>query len=208
MTIRLNDGQMCTHPPAPDNSTSMSNNDHTFDRMSEFWWRHKNDTDVILDRSERWKPCCWGGFYKIDRCDCSNSACELSWTSALVRNRLIGLIGELAEMYGSKRLAGISLDFERGLDYFPTGTPEAVRSSIMPAFVRDVRLAMDKSGHELALGLRLTPQWGRLRDQGLGDLAQLVTPTAAGGCGVTYFNFGINYSKAVMLSRIACCPSR
>eukprot|EP01045_Picozoa_sp_COSAG04_P033315 COSAG04_NODE_6850_length_1242_cov_1.164479_1_plen_240_part_10 len=52
---------------------------------------------------------------------------------------------------------------------------------------------MDKSGHELALGLRLTPMRGRLREQGLGDLAQLVTPTSRGGCGVSYLNWGIQY---------------
>jgi hypothetical protein len=194
VTIRLNDGQMCNHPPAPDNTTSLSNNDHTFDRMSEFWWRHKNDSEVILDKTKRWEPCCWGSFYKIRQCSCSNSACELSWTSPLVRNRLINLIGEVTEMYASKGLlAGISLDFERGLDYFPTGTPQSVRSSIMPQFVKDVRLAMDKSGHELALGLRLTPRWGTLQKQGLENLTWLVTPTSAGGAGVTYFNWGINY---------------
>ena len=112
--------------------------------------------------------CCWGSFYKIKQCSCSNSACELSWTSPLVRNRLIDLVGEVAEMYASKGLlAGISLDFERGLQYFPAGTPQSVRSSIMPQFVKDVRVAMDKSGHELALGLRLTPRWDTLWQQGL-----------------------------------------
>ena len=194
VTIRLNDGQMCTHPPAPDDTPSLSNNDHTFDRTSEFWWRHKNDSAVILDNHKRWEPCCWGSFYHIDGCTCSNSACELSWTSPLVRNRMINLIGEVAEMYASRGLlAGISLDFERGLDYFPTGTPQSVRSSVMPQFVRDVRAAIDKSGHELALGLRLTPSWSTLRQQGLDDLRQLVTPISAGGSGVTYFNWGINY---------------
>lgn len=48
VTVRLNDGQMCSHPPAPDNSTSLSNNDHTFDRLSQFWWEHRQNESVIL----------------------------------------------------------------------------------------------------------------------------------------------------------------
>ena len=41
VTIRLNDGQMCSHPPTPDNCSSGVNNDHQFDRLSEFWWKHR-----------------------------------------------------------------------------------------------------------------------------------------------------------------------
>jgi hypothetical protein len=37
VAIRLNDGQMCSHPPIPDNATSGVNNDHQFDRLSRFW---------------------------------------------------------------------------------------------------------------------------------------------------------------------------
>ena len=71
-------------------------------------------------------------------------------------------------MYDNRGLlAGISLDFERGLDYFPASTPPSLRAKIMPHLVRDVRAAMDKSGHKLALGLRLTPRWDTLHNQGL-----------------------------------------
>jgi hypothetical protein len=89
---RLNDGQMCAHPPTPDNDTSEVNNDHQFDRMSEFWWDHKNNNSMILGLQSSpphgWQPCCWG-LNGTKTCSCSNEACELSWTSAAVRNRIV-----------------------------------------------------------------------------------------------------------------------
>lgn len=34
VTIRLNDGQMCSHPPTPDNDSSLINNDHQVSLMT------------------------------------------------------------------------------------------------------------------------------------------------------------------------------
>jgi len=92
-----------------------------------------------------------------------------------------------------RRERGISLDFERGLDYFPASTPPAARARIMTSFVRQIRAALDATGVQMALGLRLQPTWATLRSQGLGDLAGLVAPVSEGGCGVTYFNWGIYF---------------
>ena len=44
---------------------------------------------------------------------------------------------------------------------------------------------------EVALGVRLTPRWGQLQEQGLDDLQSLVTPLSRGGEGITYLNFGV-----------------
>jgi hypothetical protein len=103
LAIRLNDGQMCQHPPTPDNCTSGVNNDHQFDRLSRFWWDHKNSSDMILglqqSPSQGFKPCCWLPKGKPGHCACSSKACEFSWSSALARNRLAALIGEVAGMY-------------------------------------------------------------------------------------------------------------
>ena len=195
VTVRLNDGQMCSHVPAPDNSTSLSNNDHTFDRLSQFWWERRENASVILGMQgvehNGWKPCCWG--WGGHTCSCSNAACELSWNSAAVRDRIVGLIGEMATIYAVKGVRGISLDFERGLNYFPDSTPPAVRARIMTGFVRQIRAALDATGVQMALGLRLQPNWAMLRSQGLGNLAGLVAPVSKGGCGVTYFNWGIYF---------------
>ena len=49
VTIRLNDGQMCTHPPTPDNCTSGVNNDHQFDRLSRFWWEHREEDNKEIE---------------------------------------------------------------------------------------------------------------------------------------------------------------
>ena len=35
VTIRLNDGQMCSHPPTPDNCSSGVNNDHQVRRTAD-----------------------------------------------------------------------------------------------------------------------------------------------------------------------------
>jgi hypothetical protein len=207
VTIRLNDGQMCQHPPTADNCTSGVNNDHQFDRLSRFWWEHKNDSSVILGLQQTppkgWKPCCWlpqsaGG------CKCSNTACELSWTSPAVRTRVAKLAGELAAMYVLKGVRGISLDFQRGLDYFAESVALDQRRSIMKGFLQDVRRRIDAAAAattaspgdtppEIALGVRLTPSWEQLRLQGLDDLASLVTPTGAGGEGVTFITFGVYF---------------
>ena len=151
VTIRLNDGQMCTHPPTPDNCSSGVNNDHQvrsstavwpftgvvllrvvysvirelmvppplraqFDRLSQFWWEHRDNASLILGLQQRppegFKPCCWlpadnGG------CHCTNAACEFSWAgSSLARDRIAALIGELAQQYVHKGVHGISLDFQ------------------------------------------------------------------------------------------------
>eukprot|EP01046_Picozoa_sp_COSAG06_P029202 COSAG06_NODE_2691_length_6430_cov_2.427648_10_plen_416_part_00 len=219
VTIRLNDGQMCQHPPTPDNCSSGVNNDHQFDRLSRFWWEHKDNASLILGLQqtppEGFKPCCWLPHDK-GGCRCTNAACEFSWAgSPLARDRIANLIGELAELYVARGVHGISLDFERGLDYFAKSVPMSERRSIMKGFVQGIRARIDKAtaaarvewsrGNqsaavaagrveppaEVALGVRLTPSWGQLREQGLDDLRSLVTPLSKGGEGVTYINFGV-----------------
>ena len=59
-----------------------------------------------------------------------------------VRARLGNLLGELASMYAPAGLAGIELDFERSLDYFPASTPDDERRTLMMGFVRDIRAAI------------------------------------------------------------------
>ena len=192
VTIRLNDGQMCTHPPTPDNCTSGVNNDHQFDRLSRFWWDHREDKEIILGLQQQppsgFRPCCWkppsaGG------CKCSTAACELSWSAAAPRDRLSALVGEVARMYASQGVRGIELDFERGLDYFGPNVSTAERRIIMRGFVRQIRTHLDaasaaQGGGEIALGVRLTPSWEVLRSQGLDGLRTLVAPVAEGGEGV------------------------
>lgn len=118
-------------------------------------------------------------------------------------------------MYISRGVHGISLDFERGLDYFAASVPLSERRSIMKSFLRGIRVRIDNATSaaraawtagdsvvagasrrveppaEVALGVRLTPRWEQLRQQGLDDLRSLVTPVARGGEGVTYINFGV-----------------
>ena len=95
VTIRLNDGQMCTHKPTPDNDTSGINNDHQFDRLSQFWWTHRSNASMIMGLQQSppkgFQPCCWTG-----DCSCPSSACEFVWTSTLARDRIAALVGELA----------------------------------------------------------------------------------------------------------------
>lgn len=188
VTIRLNDGQMCQHPPRPDNDSSLINNDHQFDRLSEFWWNHKGNSSLILglqqEPPEGFRPCCWD---KSHPCTCSNAACEFSWVYPAARDRIVALIGELASMYAGQGVGGISLDFQRGLDYFPPSTPAADREEIMHEFISGVRQAIDAArpaDTSVALGLRLTPTWSTLRAQGIGNLSRLADD------GVTYLNWG------------------
>jgi hypothetical protein len=120
-------------------------------------------------------------------------------------------------MYVARGVHGISLDFERGLDYFAARVPLAKRKIIMKDFLRGIRARIDNatiaarnvwdacysqhgqtSTHcgveppaEVALGVRLTPRWGQLQEQGLDDLQSLVTPLSRGGEGITYLNFGV-----------------
>jgi hypothetical protein len=98
----------------------------------------------------------------------------------------------------SKNVHGVELDFQRGLDYFAPDVPTSQRRTIMRGFVRDVRNRMEAARREgarsssapppppMALGVRLTPSWQRLREQGLDGLRTLVTPVGGGGEGVTY----------------------
>ena len=199
MTLRLH--------TRPDNSSSGVNNDHQFDRLSEFWWTHRNDSDVILGLQQRpprgFEPCCWATA-PHESCSCPNAACELSWSSQPVRDRIAALVGEIAGMYVSRGVRGIELDFERGLDYFGPAVSAADRRTIMRGFVRDVRARIDAATTSgattgdaaavpVALGVRLTPSWDELRLQGLDELKLLVTPIGDGGDGVTYINWGVMF---------------
>ena len=208
VAIRLNDGQMCNHPPTPDNCSSGVNNDHQFDRLSRFWWEHKTNASMILGLqqkpSEGFRPCCW---LPMDQggCKCSNSACEFSWASPTAGGgwalspaaaRLTALVGEVATMYAKKGVQGVELDFERGLDYFATDVPPTARRRLMGGFLAQIRGALPEGA---AFGLRLTPRWAELRGQGLDNLKMLVTPVKHGGQGVSYFSWGIYFVSAITL---------
>ena len=199
LTIRLNDGQMCDHAPTPNDDPGLVSNDHQFDRLSRFWWEHRHNASVILGLQQSpargFAPCCWQDdpITKKPSCACPSAACEFSWTSRAARTRIAKLVGELASMYAPRGLlAGIELDFERGLDYFPPSTPLPTRRAIMHGWLVDVRQRIEVAGaDELALGLRLSPHWDALRAQGLDDLRALTTPVESGGAGVTYFTWGV-----------------
>ena len=208
VAIRLNDGQMCNHPPTPDNCSSGVNNDHQFDRLSRFWWEHKTNASMILGLqqkpSEGFRPCCW---LPMDQggCKCSNSACEFSWASPTAGGgwalspaaaRLTALVGEVATMYAKKGVQGVELDFERGLDYFAADVPPTARRRLMGGFLAQIRGALPEGA---AFGLRLTPRWAELRGQGLDNLKMLVTPVKHGGQGVSYFSWGIYFVSAITL---------
>lgn len=164
---------------------------------------------------EGFRPCCWLPHNK-GGCRCTTAACEFSWAgSTLARDRVANLVGELAEMYVARGVHGISLDFERGLDYFAASVPLSERKMIIKSFLRGIRARIDNATNaartawaadhavgsevagrveppaEVALGVRLTPRWAQLQQQGLDDLRSLVTPLSRGGEGVTYLNFGI-----------------
>ena len=199
VTIRLNDGQMCAHSPTPNDDSSLVSNDHQFDRMSQYWWEHRNDSSTILGLQQTppvtFRACCWidDPQTKKPSCACPSTACELSWLNAEVRARIVNLLGELAATYAPAGLAGIELDFERSLDYFPASTPNEQRRTLMMGFVRDVRAAIDAApgGEALTLGVRLSPHWEALRAQGLDDLRLLTAPSAGGGGGIGYITWGV-----------------
>jgi len=97
---------------------------------------------------------------------------------------------EVAGMYASRGVRGVELDFQRGLEYFPSSVPTAQRRAIMHGFLRDIRAGLDAAARragvtDIALGVRLTPKWATLTSQGLDEIAMLVATTADGGDGVT-----------------------
>jgi hypothetical protein len=199
ISISMNDAQMCNCPPRPNGYKSMAANDHTFSYVSRTFYEHRFDKEAMLGYGEEpptpWRPCCWelGNLSCANSFGCNEKACEFSWLSPVMPQRLVRLIGELSTMYGGK-IAGIELCVRCAGDYFPLKTAQAVRRKVMTAFVRQVRLAMDAAMEglglpQLALGLQLSPDWGNLRAVGLDDLATVVAPTVAGGAGVTYLNW-------------------
>lgn len=201
ISISMNDAQMCNCPPRSNGYKSMAANDHTFSYVSRTFYEHRFDKEAMLGYGQNpptpWRPCCWalGNASCANDYACNEKACEFSWLSPVMPQRLVRLIGEVSEMYGN-RVAGIELCVRCAGDYFPLKTAQAVRNKLMMAFVRQVRLAMDAATEglglpQLALGLQLSPDWGNLRAVGLADLAQVVAPTTAGGAGVTYLNWAV-----------------
>eukprot|EP01052_Picozoa_sp_SAG31_P037849 SAG31_NODE_4954_length_2837_cov_1.697589_3_plen_415_part_00 len=209
VAIRLNDGQMCSHPPTPDNCTSGVNNDHQFDRLSRFWWDHRENSSMILGLQQTpaagFQRCCWD---QPQSCTggrahhCTNAACEFSWISptkqgeigelSLGAKRIAHLVGEVISLYAHRsssagEVRGVELDFQRGLDYFSSSVSLPTRRRVMKAFLRQVRESLEQATKEarlpsgsIALGLRLTPSWAQLRAQGLDELADLVAPVGGG----------------------------
>ena len=107
-----------------------------------------------------------------------------------MRDRIIGLVVEVAGMYAARGVRGIELDFQRGLEYFPSTVPTADRRTIMHSFLRDIRAGLDEAARhagvdDIALGLRLTPKWATLQTQGLDEIATLVATPVNGGDGIT-----------------------
>jgi hypothetical protein len=179
------------------------NNDHQFDRLSQFWYDSKTDDSMILglqeEPAEGWQPCCWSCAHTAQppckACTCKSAACELSFSNAKPRDRISKLIGELISIYIPRGVRGVELDFQRGLDYFPASVNTTERRRLMRAFVSGVRRSLEGAagGKDVALGLRVTPSWKVLRLQGLDQLDELVKPREQGGCGVTYLNYGVNF---------------
>lgn len=173
VSFRINDFQWCDGPP----------DDGAYGFMSQFWYEHRHDPDVMYRGSFN-DTCCWE---KKCSCSCYGGEASMALSNAAVMANRQGFMLEILELNPG---IDFEVDLERWSYIFRPSAPNSTqRHKLMTGLLRAVRHAMSPGAR---LGLRVPPSIAVLDDLGVNLTALALDPTVKldyATLGVSFFAF-------------------